>query len=185
MKKLYYTFITLLLISCHSLAQDFQYYIFEKSYNYYDSIRPSAYAEMHTYLPGPILEKAVNKNLKLVAKKCAPNAKSKYIFSLEPNLFYNYQMNTLYGELKVKIYSPKNILKDTLTVNTKSQVNIYEKANFHISRMFDSLIVKLNADVLNKLPRDNKTINGDFCTIIELSKPKSIIDEDYKATIQA
>ena len=94
-------------------------------------------------------------------------------------------MNTLYGELKVKIYSPKNILKDTLTVNTKSQVNIYEKANFHISRMFDSLIVKLNADVLNKLPRDKKTINGDFCTIIELSKPKSIIDEDYKATIQA
>ena len=185
MKNLYYTVITLLLISANSLAQDFQYHIFDRSYNYYDSMRPSAYAEMHTYLPGPMLEEAVSKNLKLVAKKCAPGTESKYIFSLMPNLFYNYQMNTLYGELKVKIYSPKNILKDTLTVNAKSQVNIYEKANFHISKMYDSLIVKLGANILSKLPKDNATINGDFCSTIELSKPKTTLDKDYKAPIQA
>tara|TARA_B110000261_G_scaffold145543_1_gene169041 strand:- start:165 stop:722 length:558 start_codon:yes stop_codon:yes gene_type:complete len=185
MKNLYYTVITLLLISANSLAQDFQYHIFDRSYNYYDSMRPTAYAQMHTYLAGPMLEEAVNKNLKLVAKKCASGTESKYIFSLEPNLFYNYQMNTLYGELKVKIYGPKNILKDTLTVNAKSQVNIYEKADFYISKMYDSLIVKLGSDILSKLPKDNATINGDYCSTIELSKPKPTIDKDYKAPIQA
>ena len=185
MKKIYYTFIILLLISLNSLAQDFQYYIFDRSYNYYDSMRPSAYARMHTYLAGPMLEKAVNKNLKLTAKKCVPGGESKYIFSLEPNLFYNYQMNTLYGELKVKIYSPQNILKDTLTISAKSQVNIYKEADFHIGKMYDSLIINLGADVLKNLPKNNETINGDFCSTLELSKPKPIIDKDYKAPIQA
>ena len=94
-------------------------------------------------------------------------------------------MNTLYGELKVKIYGPKNILKDTLTVNAKSQVNIYEKADFYISKMYDSLIVKLGSDILSKLPKDNATINGDYCSTIELSKPKPTTDKDYKAPIQA
>ena len=80
MKNLYYTVITLLLISANSLAQDFQYHIFDRSYNYYDSMRPTAYAQMYTYLAGPMLEDAVNKNLKLVAKKCASGTESKYIF---------------------------------------------------------------------------------------------------------
>ena len=42
------------------------------------------------------------------------------------------------------------------------------------------LVIKLKADILSKLPKDNSTINGDFCSTIELSKPKTIIDKDYK-----
>ena len=51
--------------------------------------------------------------------------------------------------------------------------------------MYDSLIVKLGSDILSKLPKDNATISGDYCSTIELSKPKTTLDKDYKAPIQA
>ena len=73
----------------------------------HDNVRPSAYGEYIHYLPGPMLEEAVKKNLKSDVKKCAPGVDSKYIFSLEPNIFYNYQMTITYGQLKVKIFGPK------------------------------------------------------------------------------
>jgi len=185
MKKLHYTLLALLLISINSFAQDFQYYIYERYYNYSDNIRPSAYAAPHSYLQGPMLEEAINRNLKSDIKKCESGINSKYILSIKPNTFYNYQMNILYGELKVKVFGPKNVLKDTLTVEVKYQGKIHQKADFYISKLYDELIKKLGTDILNKLPKNNLTINGNFCTTIELSKPKPNIDKNYKKQIQA
>ena len=185
MIKFHYTFLNLLFISVNSFSEDFQYHIYERYYNHSDNVRPSTYADIHTYLQGPMLEEAVNKNLKQNVKKCTPGTDSKYIFSLEPNIFYNYLMNIIYGQLKVKIFGPKNILEDSLTIEIQHQAKIHQKANFYISKMYDELVLKLDADILSKLPKDNLTINGDFCSTIDLSKPKNNIDPDYKPPIQA
>jgi len=184
MAKINYTLLFLLIFSTNSFSQSFQYHIYERYYNHYDSMRSSAYGELHTYLQGEMLEDAITRNLKVDAKKCVAGTNSNYIFSLEPDLFYNYQMNILYGELKVKIYGNGNVLKNTVTVNTKHVGKINQKANFYINKIYDELITKLGEDVLSKLPKEN-LINGNFCTIIELSKPKSNIDKDYKKPIQA
>jgi len=132
-----------------------------------------------------MLEEAINKNLKANVNKCESGVDSKYIFSLEPNIFYNYQMNIIYGQLKVKIFGPKNILKNSLIIEIEHQGKIHQKANFYISKMYDELVVKLDTDILSKLPKDPLTISGDFCSTIELSKPKKNIDPDYKPPIQA
>jgi hypothetical protein len=185
MKKLNYTLLSLLLVSASLFSQDFQYLIYERYYEHSDNVRPSAYGELHTYFQGPMLEEAIKKNLEPDVKKCLAGSDSKYIFSLEPNIFYNYQMSIVYGQLKVRIYGPRNILQDSLTIEIEHQTKIHQKANFYIRKMYDELVIKLNTDILSKLPKDNLTMNGDFCSTIELSKPKSIIDKSYKKPIQA
>ena len=185
MAKFNYTFILLLLTSANVFSQDFQYLIYERYYNHYDNLRSNPYEGFHTYLQGPMLEEAVNKNLKSSVKKCAAGVGSKYIFALEPNIFYNYQMTITYGQLKGKIFGPNNILKDTFNIEIERQGKIHQKANFYISQMYDELVIKLNSDILSKLPKNNESISGDFCATIELSKPKTIIDKNYKKPIQA
>lgn len=174
-----------MLISANSFSQDFQYLIYERYYNHYDNLRPTPYEGMHTYLQGPMLEEAVNKNLKSGAKKCVAGVDSKYIIALEPNIFYNYQMTITYGQLKGKIFGSNNVLKDTFNIEIERQGKIYKQANFYINKMYDELIIKLNADILSKLPKNNANISGDFCATIELSKPKTPIGKDYKKPIQA
>ena len=185
MIKFNYTLIFLLLISANSFSQDFQYLIYERYYNHYDNLRPTPYEGMHTYLQGPMLEEAVNKNLKSGAKKCVAGVDSKYIIALEPNIFYNYQMTITYGQLKGKIFGHNNVLKDTFTIEIQRQGKIDQSENFYISKMYNELIIKFNTDFLIKLPKINSTINGDFCTTFESSKPKPIIIKDKKPRIQA
>ncbi|MFQ3368163.1 MAG: hypothetical protein ACI8WO_000255 [Methylophilaceae bacterium] len=185
MTKIHFILLTLLFISVNLYSKDLQYLIYERYYNHSDNVRPSAYADLHTYLQGPMLEEAINKNLKSNVKKCASGVYSKYIFSLEPNIFYNYKMNIIYGQLKVKIFGPKNILKDSATIEIEHQGKIHQQANFYINKMYDELVLKLDVEILSKLPQDNLTINGDFCSTIEQSKPKKNIDPDYKPPIQA
>jgi len=184
MAKFNYTFLFLLYISTNVFSQDFQYLIYEQYYNHYNNLRSSAHGDIYTYLQGPILEAAVNKNLKPGVKKCVPGVDSKYIVALEPDIFYNYQMTITYGQLKGKIFGPNNVLKDTFTIEIERQGKIHQQPNLHISKMYDKLVIKLEADILSKLPKNNSTINGNFCTTIELSKPKTIIIKDYKKPIQ-
>ena len=185
MTKFNYTLILLLLISHNSFSQEFQYHIYERYYNHHDNVRSSAHGKIYTYLQGPMLEKAVNKNLKSDVKKCAEGVHSKYIFALEPNIFYNYQMNITYGQLKGKIFGHNNVLKNTFTIEIQRQGKIDQSENFYISKMYNELIIKFNTDFLIKLPKINSTINGDFCTTFESSKPKPIIIKDKKPRIQA
>ena len=86
MTKIHFILLTLLFISVNLYSNDLQYLIYERYYNHSDNVRPSAYADLHTYLQGPMLEEAINKNLKSNVKKCASGVYSKYIFSLEPNM---------------------------------------------------------------------------------------------------
>ena len=185
MTKFHYIIFTLLFISVNLYSKDLQYLIYERYYNHSDNVRPSAYADLHTYLQGPMLEEAINKNLKSNVKKCASGVYSKYIFSLEPNIFYNYQMNITYGQLKGKIFGHNNVLKNTFTIEIQRQGKIDQSENFYISKMYNELIIKFNTDFLIKLPKINSTINGDFCTTFESSKPKPIIIKDKKPRIQA
>ena len=94
-------------------------------------------------------------------------------------------MTITYGQLNGNIYGANNILIDSFNIELQHQGRINQKANFYISKMYDELVKKLYDDILNKLPKDTSTINGDFCTTIELSKPKQILDENYKKPIQA
>ena len=185
MTKLNYTLLFLLLISVKSFSEDFQYLIFEQYYKHYENVRPSAHGDPFTFLQGPMLEQAVNKNLKSDVKKCKSGVNSKYIVSLKPNIFYNYQMTITYGQLNGKIFGANNILIDSFNIELQRQGKIHQKANFYINKMYDELVIKLYDDILNKLPKDTSTIKGDFCTTIELSKPKQILDENYKKPIQA
>ena len=186
MTKFHYMLSVFLFISVNSFSQDFQYHIYERYYNHQNNIRSTAYGDIHTYLQGPMLEEAVNKNLKSNVKKCIAGAESKYILTLKPNIFYNYLMSITYGQLKGEIFGPNNVLKDTFNIEIERQGKIHQKKNFYISKMYDELVIKLYDDTLSKLPKeDNATINGDFCTTIELSKPKPIINNDYKKPIQA
>ena len=185
MIKLKYTLLFLLLISVKSFSEDFQYLIFEQYYKHYEIVHASPHGHPFTFLQGPMLEKAVNKNLKSDVKKCKSGVNSKYIVSLKPNIFYNYQMTITYGQLNGKIFGANNILIDSFNIELQRQGKIHQKANFYINKMYDELVIKLFNDILSKLPKDASTINGDFCTTIELSKPKEILDKNYKKPIQA
>ena len=185
MIKIQYTLLTLLIISGNLFSQDFQYLIYERYYNHYENVRPSPYGDLHTYLQGPMLEEAINRNLKSNVKKCVAGNDSKYILALEPNIFYNYRMTITYGQLKGKIFGPNNILKDTFNIEIERQGKIHQKANFYISKMYDDLVLKLEADILSKLSKNNLTLSGDFCSTIELLKPQPIINKEYKKPIQA
>ena len=185
MKKLHYILLALLIVSANSFAQDFQYHIHERYYNHYDNMRLTAYGDLHVYLQGPMIEKAINKNLISNTKKCEAGVDSKYIFSIEPQVFYNPTMTTLHGELKIRIFTSQDILKDSQLIKVQHQGRISSQiANSHINKIYDALLIKLENEILDKLPKDNSIINGSLCTIIELSRPKNNLKKDYKKSIQ-
>ena len=186
MKKLHYILLALLIVSANSFAQDFQYHIHERYYNHYDNMRVTAWGDLHVYLQGPMIEKAINKNLISNTKKCEAGVDSKYIFSIEPQVFYNPSMTTLHGELKIRIFTSQDILKDSQLIKVQHQGRISSQiANSHINKIYDALLIKLENEILDKLPKDNSIINGSFCTIIEFGRPKNNLKEDYKKPIQA
>ena len=186
MKKLHYILLTLLIVSANSFAQDFQYHIHERYYNHYDNMRLTAYGDLHVYLQGPMIEKAINKNLISNTKKCEADIDSKYIFSIEPQVFYNPTMTTLHGELKIRIFTSQDVLKDSQLIKVQHQGRISSQiANSHINKIYDALLIKLENEILDKLTKDNSIINGSFCTIIKLSRPKNNLKKDYKKSIQA
>ena len=185
MTKLNYTLLFLLLISVNSFSQDFQNFIYERYYNHSDSMRPSPYGDLHVYLQGPMIEEAINRNLQSKITKCAAGVESKYIFLIEPQVFYNPSMTTLHGEFKIKIYTSSNVLKKTHIIKAQRQGRINQIANSHINTIYDKLLIKFSKEILENLPKDTLNINGDFCGAIGLSKPKNSIDKDYKKPIQA
>ena len=186
MKKLHYILLALLIVSANSFAQDFQYHIHERYYNHYDNMRLTAWGDLHVYLQGPMIEKAINKNLISNTKKCEAGVDSKYIFSIEPQVFYNPSMTTLHGELKIRIFTSQDMLKDSQLIKVQHQGPIsIQLANSHINKIYDALLIKLENEILDKLPKDNSIINGSFCTIIEFGRPKNNLKEDYKKPIQA
>jgi hypothetical protein len=186
MKKLHYILLTLLIVSANSFAQDFQYHIHERYYNHYDNMRLTAYGDLHVYLQGPMIEKAINKNLMSNTKKCEAGVDSKYIFSIEPQVFYNPTMTTLHGELKIRIFTSQDVLKDSQLIKVQHQGRISSQiANSHINKIYDALLIKLENKILDKLTKDDSIINGSFCTIIKLSRPKNNLKKDYKKSIQA
>ena len=186
MKKLHYILLALLIVSANSFAQDFQYHIHERYYNHYDNMRLTAYGDLHVYLQGPMIEKAINKNLMSNTKKCEAGVDSKYIFSIEPQVFYNPTMTTLHGELKIRIFTSQDVLKDSQLIKVQHQGRISSQiANSHINKIYDALLIKLENEILDKLTKDNSIINGSFCTIIELSRPKNNLQKNYKESIQA
>ena len=186
MKKLHYILLALLIVSANSFAQDFQYHIHERYYNHYDNMRLTAYGDLHVYLQGPMIEKAINKNLISNTKKCEAGIDSKYIFSIEPQVFYNPTMTTLHGELKIRIFTSQDILKDSKLIKVQHQGRISSQiANSHINKIYDALLIKLENKILDKLTKDDSIINGSFCTIIKLSRPKNNLKKDYKKSIQA
>tara|TARA_B100001564_G_C20611425_1_gene657762 strand:- start:179 stop:796 length:618 start_codon:yes stop_codon:yes gene_type:complete len=186
MKKLHYTLWMLLILSSNLLGQDFQYHIHERYYNHHDTLRQFPYGSLHVYLQGPMIEKAIKRNLKLNAIKCDANINSNYIFSIEPQVFYNPSMTTLHGEFKVKIFTSQNMNQATQLIKVQHQARINQKANFYINKIYDELIIKLSKKILDNLPKNNQNINGDFCTMIETSKSKeNKKKKDYKRPIQA
>ena len=165
MKKLHYILLTLLIVSANSFAQDFQYHIHERYYNHYDNMRLTAYGDLHVYLQGPMIEKAINKNLMSNTKKCEAGVDSKYIFSIEPQVFYNPTMTTLHGELKIRIFTSQDVLKDSQLIKVQHQGRISSQiANSHINKIYDALLIKLENKILDKLTKDDSIINGSFCT---------------------
>jgi|TARA_B110000037_G_C17114084_1_gene503025 hypothetical protein len=148
-------------------------------------MRPSPYGDLHVYLQGPMIEEAINRNLQSKITKCAAGVESKYIFLIEPQVFYNPSMTTLHGEFKIKIYTSSNVLKKTHIIKAQRQGRINQIANSHINTIYDKLLIKFSKEILENLPKDTLNINGDFCGAIGLSKPKNSIDKDYKKPIQA
>ena len=144
MKKFNYTLIFLLLISVNSFSQDFQYFIYERYYNHSDSMRPSPYGDLHVYLQGPMIEEAINRNLQSKITKCAAGVESKYIFLIEPQVFYNPSMTTLHGEFKIKIYTSSNVLKKTHIIKAQRQGRINQIANSHSNTIYDKLLIKFS-----------------------------------------
>ena len=185
MKKLHYTLFLFLFISFNTFSEDFQFYIYERYFNYSDNLRPSSHGDIFTYLQGPMIENAINENLSNNTKRCEAGAKSKYIFTIKPHIFYNYQMNILYGELKVKIFGPNNTLKDTVVIESQYQGKIHQKAEFYLAKIYDEMIKKLSIQTLNRLPQDELTINGNFCSLIEFNEPDIIPKTNYKKPYQA
>ena len=186
MKKIHYILWPFLLLSANLFGQDFQYHIYERYYKHHESMRSTPYGDLQILLQGPMIEKAIEKNLKSNAMKCKAGIISKYIFSIEPQVFYNPSSTTLHGEFKVKIFTSRNIPQDSHLIKAQRQGRINHKANFYINEIYDKLIIKLTKEILDKLPKNNGNINGDFCAIIEKNQPnENKKKKDYKRPIQA
>jgi hypothetical protein len=117
----------------------------------------------------PLLRESAIKQLRS-SSLCEKNNYGSLILNIEPHLFYNPLMGTLYGSIKTTVYSSEpKVIKNFLSEDEiKTRLDVLPEKN--ISLLFDKLNLKLQDQIkddvlINQiLKRKNmKPIEGTFC----------------------
>ena len=120
----------------------------------------------------PLLKASAMKNINSSAL-CEENNFGAFVLNMEPHLFYNPLMRTLYGSIETKVYSDKaKIIKNFITEDEiEGQLDIFPDKK--VSLLFDKLTLKLENQIKNDvvinqyLKQKNTTlIEGTFCLLL-------------------
>jgi hypothetical protein len=121
----------------------------------------------------PLLRESAIKQLRS-SSLCEKNNYGSLILNIEPHLFYNPLMGTLYGSIKTTVYSSEpKVIKNFLSEDEiKTRLDVLPEKN--ISLLFDKLNLKLQDQIkddvlINQiLKRKNmKPIEGTFCLTLD------------------
>ena len=121
----------------------------------------------------PLLRESAIKQLRS-SSLCEKNNYGSLILNIEPHLFYNPLMGTLYGSIKTTVYSSEpKVIKNFLSEDEiKTRLDVLPEKN--ISLLFDKLNLKLQDQIkddvlINQiLKRKNmKPIEGAFCLTLD------------------
>ena len=121
----------------------------------------------------PLLRESAIKQLKS-SSLCEKNNYGSLVLNIEPRLFYNPLLGTLYGSIKTTIYSSElKIIKSFLSEDEiKSRLDVLPEKN--IGLLFDKLILKLQDQIKNEVminqylkQKNIKPIEGTFCLVLD------------------
>ena len=121
----------------------------------------------------PLLRESAIKQLKS-SSLCEKNNYGWLILNIEPHLFYNPLLGTLYGSIKTTIYSSElKVIKSFLSEDEiKSRLDVLPEKN--IGLLFDKLILKLQDQIKNEVminqylkQKNIKPIEGTFCLVLD------------------
>ena len=121
----------------------------------------------------PLLRESAIKQLKS-SSLCEKNNYGSLVLNIEPHLFYNPLLGTLYGSIKTIIYSSElKIIKSFLSEDEiKSRLDVLPEKN--IGLLFDKLILKLQDQIKNEVminqylkQKNIKPIEGTFCLVLD------------------
>lgn len=115
--------------------------------------------------------KASSKSVFTLSASCEKNHYGKLILSLEPHLFYNPLMKTLYGKINTKVYGENG--KILMAFNSEDEIQgsltiLHEK-------LIDQLYKKILAKTQNQIQtneiislnlKQSKYIEGSFCMVL-------------------
>ena len=114
-----------------------------------------------------------SKSIFASSANCEKNHYGKLILSLEPHLFYNPLMKTLYGKISTKVYGGNG--KILTTINTEDEIQgslsvLHEKM---IDQLYKKILTKsqneieVNDAINFYLKHSKETIEGSFCQILK------------------
>lgn len=114
-----------------------------------------------------------SKSIFASSANCEKNHYGKLILSLEPHLFYNPLMKTLYGKISTKVYGGNG--KILTTINTEDEIQgslsvLHEKI---IDQLYKKILTKsqneieVNDAINFYLKHSKETIEGSFCQILK------------------
>ena len=121
----------------------------------------------------PLLRESAIKQLKS-SSLCEKNNYGSLVLNIEPHLFYNPLLGTLYGSIKTTIYSSElKVIKSFLSEDEiKSRLDVLPEKN--IGLLFDKLILKLQDQIKNEVminqylkQKNIKPIEGTFCLVLD------------------
>jgi len=121
----------------------------------------------------PLLRESALKQLKS-SSLCEKNNYGSLVLNIEPHLFYNPLLGTLYGSIKTNIYSSEpKVIKSFLSEDEiKSRLDVLPEKN--IGLLFDKLILKLQDQIKNEVminqylkQKNIKPIEGTFCLVLD------------------
>ncbi len=135
------------------------------------------------HLRGPATQKAAQKVLNehfANPKFCADNKTPDVVLSLEPQLFFNAQMNVFHAQMTAKVYNSG--ISPILTIKSEAQEIglLHSTADFYIDKAYlkvMNLVVKeLEKDpiFLSALNSTQKTITNDLCGTLNVLAPNTL-----------
>ena len=132
---------------------------------------------------GPATQKAAQKvfNQHFVNPKfCADNNTPDVVLSLEPQLFFNAQMNVFHAQMTAKVYNSG--ISPILTIKSEAQEFglLHSNADFYIDKAYlkvmNSVVKELEKDpiFLSALKSTQKTITTDLCGTLNVLAPTTL-----------
>ena len=113
-----------------------------------------------------------SKSIFASSANCEKNHYGKLILSLEPHLFYNPLMKTLYGKISTKVYGVNGKILIAISNEDEMQVSLSILHEKLIDQLYKKILVKTQnqieaSELINLYLKQSKdSIEGTFCSIL-------------------